>query len=79
MGDRNAVGSFTKEAAIARFGGLAVFDRALSDAEMQRMHDLGNIGALNAAVDVSASTSTSDSASDDVFDIRSNSRRVRHR
>jgi hypothetical protein len=33
-----AVGSMTGEATIGRFGGLAVFSRALKDDEMQRLH-----------------------------------------
>ncbi|QDV64606.1 hypothetical protein [Crateriforma conspicua] len=48
VGARFAVGSFTREATIGHFGGLAVFDRALSDSEMQQLHDSANITALNA-------------------------------
>lgn len=47
VGARYAVGSFTREATIGHFGGLAVFDRTLSDAEMQRLHNSANIEALN--------------------------------
>ncbi|QDS92028.1 hypothetical protein FF011L_07640 [Roseimaritima multifibrata] len=51
VGARYAVGSFTGEATIGRFGGLAVFDRALSDAEMKQLHDSANVEALNIAFD----------------------------
>jgi hypothetical protein len=44
---RYAVGSFTGEASKGRFGGLAVFNRALTDAEMQDLHNSANIAALN--------------------------------
>ncbi len=44
---RYAVGSFTGEASKGRFGGLAVFKRALTDAEMQTLHKSANIEALN--------------------------------
>ena len=47
VGARYAVGSFTKEATIGRFGGLAVFNRALSEAEIKSLHDSANIAALN--------------------------------
>ena len=47
VGARYAVGSFTKEASKGRFGGLAVFDRALSDSEMKTLHDSAGIEALN--------------------------------
>tara|TARA_R110002073_G_scaffold2230_2_gene15370 strand:+ start:1245 stop:2255 length:1011 start_codon:yes stop_codon:yes gene_type:complete len=47
VGARYAVGSFTREATIGRFGGLAVFDRAISDAEMMKLHQAANINALN--------------------------------
>ncbi|QDT16437.1 LamG domain-containing protein [Alienimonas californiensis] len=49
VGARYAVGSFTREATKGRFGGLAVFDRALTDAEMLRLHESANVPALNAA------------------------------
>lgn len=48
VGARYAVGSMLKEATIGRFGGLAVFNRALSDAEVKALHDSANVGALNA-------------------------------
>lgn len=38
VGARMAVGSMTGEATIGRFGGLAVFNRALTDAEMRQLH-----------------------------------------
>jgi len=47
VGARYAVGSFTREATKGRFGGLAVFNRALTDAEMKRLHDSAGIDALN--------------------------------
>ncbi len=47
VGARYAVGSYTKEATIGHFGGLAVFDRALTDTEMSRLYDSANIDALN--------------------------------
>ncbi len=47
VGARYAVGSYTREATIGHFGGLAVFDRALTDTEMSRLHDSANIDALN--------------------------------
>jgi len=46
VGARYAVGSFLKEATIGRFGGLAVFDRALTDAEMQKLHESAGIEGL---------------------------------
>jgi hypothetical protein len=46
VGARYAVGSMLKEATIGRFGGLAVFNRALTDAEMKQLHDAANIKAL---------------------------------
>jgi hypothetical protein len=48
VGARYAVGSMLREATKGRFGGLAVFNRALTDAEMKRLHDAANIAALNA-------------------------------
>ncbi len=48
VGARYAVGSMLKEATIGRFGGLAVFNRALSDDEIRRLHESANIDALNA-------------------------------
>lgn len=47
VGARYAVGKMLGEATIGRFGGLAVFNRALSDAEMQRLHEAARISALN--------------------------------
>jgi hypothetical protein len=47
VGARYAVGSMLKEATIGKFGGLAVFNRALTDAEMKHLHDAANIPALN--------------------------------
>ena len=46
VGARYAVGSFTGEATIGRFGGLAVFDRALSDAEMLALHQSARVDLL---------------------------------
>ena len=46
VGARHAVGSMLKEATKGRFGGLAIFKRALSEAEMKRLHDSANVGAL---------------------------------
>jgi len=46
VGARYAVGSMLGEATIGRFGGLAVFNRALTDAEMKRLHDAANLAAL---------------------------------
>jgi hypothetical protein len=50
VGARYAVGSMLGEALKGRLGGLAVFNRALTDDEMQRLHQAANIPALNAAV-----------------------------
>ncbi len=47
VGARYAVGSFYGEATIGRFGGLAVFRRALSDEEMSRLHASAGIDSLN--------------------------------
>ena len=49
VGARYAVGSFLRESTIGHFGGLAVFDRALSDSEIKQLHDSANVEALNAA------------------------------
>lgn len=49
VGARYAVGSYTHEASIGHFGGLAVFNRALTDAQMKQLHDSANIAALNLA------------------------------
>ena len=43
VGARYAVGKMLGEATIGRFGGLAVFNRALSDAEMKKLHDAANL------------------------------------
>ena len=49
VGARMAVGSMLREATKGRFGGLAVFNRALSDDEMRRLHDAARVDRLNAA------------------------------
>jgi hypothetical protein len=46
VGARYAVGSMLKEATIGKFGGLAVFNRALTNAEMKALHDAANLSAL---------------------------------
>jgi hypothetical protein len=46
VGARYAVGKMLGEATIGRFAGLAVFNRALSDTEMKRLHVAANIAAL---------------------------------
>jgi hypothetical protein len=46
VGARYAVGSMLGEATKGRFGGLAVFNRALTDAEMKALHDAANVEAL---------------------------------
>jgi hypothetical protein len=46
VGARYAVGKMLGEATIGRFGGLAVFNRALNDEEMKALHDAANIAAL---------------------------------
>ncbi len=46
VGARYAVGKMLGEATIGRFGGLAVFNRALSDAELKKLHDAANLAAL---------------------------------
>lgn len=46
VGARMAVGSMTGEATIGRFGGLAVFNRALSDAEIKKLHEAADIGLI---------------------------------
>lgn len=46
VGARYAVGKMLGEATIGRFGGLAVFNRALTDGEMKKLHDAANIAAL---------------------------------
>ncbi len=47
VGARYAVGSFTGEATIGLFGGLAVFDRALTDAEVLQLHQSAKVEVLN--------------------------------
>lgn len=46
VGSRYAVGSRTGEATKGKFGGLAVFNRALTDTEMKALHDAANLSAL---------------------------------
>lgn len=46
VGARMAVGSMTGEATIGRFGGLAVFNRALSDAEIKQLHKASDVGSI---------------------------------
>jgi hypothetical protein len=49
VGARYAVGSLFAEgkATLGRFGGLAVFNRALTDEEIQRLHASAQIEKLN--------------------------------
>jgi hypothetical protein len=47
VGARYAVGSMLGEATIGRFGGLAVFNRALADHELQALHAAARVDALN--------------------------------
>lgn len=47
VGARYAGGSMLSEAFRGRFGGLAVFNRALTDEEMKRLHDAAGIEKLN--------------------------------
>ena len=46
VGARYAVGSMLGEAIKGSLGGLAVFNRALTDAEMQKLHASANVGSL---------------------------------
>lgn len=46
VGARMAGGSMMGEATIGKFGGLAVFNRTLSDAEMKKLHEAADIAAL---------------------------------
>lgn len=46
VGARYAVGSMLGEATKGRFGGLAVFNRALTDGEMKALHDAAKIDGL---------------------------------
>jgi hypothetical protein len=48
VGARQAGGSMLIDAFRGRFGGLAVFNRALTDAEMKKLHDAAGIPALEA-------------------------------
>jgi hypothetical protein len=48
VGARYAVGSMLREATIGHFGGLAVFDRALSSEEIKQLHESARIDELNA-------------------------------
>ncbi|CAN5342483.1 hypothetical protein BH23VER1_BH23VER1_22910 [soil metagenome] len=47
VGARYAGGSMLSEAFRGKFGGLAVFDRALTDEEMMALHEAANVDALN--------------------------------
>jgi len=46
VGARYAVGNMLGEATRGRFGGLAVFNRALTDAEMKKLHEASSIEQL---------------------------------
>jgi hypothetical protein len=46
VGARFAVGSMLKEATKGKFGGLAVFNRALTDEEMKALHDSARVDKL---------------------------------
>jgi hypothetical protein len=46
VGARYAVGSMLGEATKGKFGGLAVFNRALTDGEMKALHDAARISAI---------------------------------
>jgi hypothetical protein len=48
VGARYAVGSLTAEGktTIGRFGGLAVFNRALNEAEMKNLHNAAGLDQL---------------------------------
>lgn len=46
VGARMAVGSMTGESTIGWFGGLAVFNRALTGAEMKSLHDAADVKTL---------------------------------
>lgn len=50
VGARYAVGSMLGEATIGRFGGLAVFNRALTDEEMKTLHEAANVAELEKAM-----------------------------
>jgi hypothetical protein len=47
VGARYAVGSMLGEATKGRFGGLAVFNRALTDAEMRKLNEAADLPRLN--------------------------------
>jgi hypothetical protein len=47
VGARYAVGTMLGEATIGKFGGLAVFNRALTDEEVLKLHQTANIFKLN--------------------------------
>jgi hypothetical protein len=47
VGARYAVGSMLREATIGHFGGLAVFDRALTNDQIMALHESANILKLN--------------------------------
>ncbi|MCB1121568.1 MAG: hypothetical protein KJT03_08470 [Verrucomicrobiae bacterium] len=49
VGARYAVGSMLREATIGHFGGLAVFDRALTEEEILKLHESANIAQMNAS------------------------------
>ena len=46
IGARYVGGSVIGGATIGKFGGLAVFNRALTDEEMRKLHEAANVGAL---------------------------------
>jgi hypothetical protein len=46
VGARYAVGSMLNEALLGRIGGLAVFDRALTDDQMRRLHESAGLDRL---------------------------------
>jgi hypothetical protein len=46
VGARYAVGSMLGEATIGKFGGLAVFNRAINDAEMKALHDAADVASI---------------------------------
>lgn len=46
VGARYAVGSFLGEALRGKLAGLAVFDRALTDEELQQLHDSAALDKL---------------------------------
>jgi hypothetical protein len=48
VGARYAVGSFTREATKGRFGGLAVYNRALTEEQMMELHKAAGVEKLNA-------------------------------